>query len=202
MKGIDCDFYAFSSHKMLGPTGLGVLYAKAALFESIEPLFGGGDMISTVTRKSHSWNSLPWKFEAGTSNIAGGIGFGAAIDYLNAIGMDLVFKHEQELAKYAVKRLSEVPGVEVYGPVKNETGNRLGVVSFGINGVHPHDVAQIFDSEGIAIRAGHLCAMPLVTEVLNKGAVSRMSFYVYNDVSDIDKAIEAISKVKKTFRIE
>ncbi|MEM0149414.1 MAG: cysteine desulfurase, partial [Candidatus Micrarchaeaceae archaeon] len=199
---IGCDFFALSGHKMLGPTGIGALYGTEDMLNSMEPLFGGGDMISTVTRESHSWNSLPWKFEAGTSNIEGGIAFGAAIDYLNKIGMDSIHRHEVELTKYALESLEDVKGIEVYGPKKNDISIKTGVISFGIKGVHPHDVAQIFNSEGIAIRAGHHCAMPLVTEVLNRGAVSRMSFYLYNDKTDIDKAIAAIGKVKKIFKIK
>ncbi len=199
---IGCDFFAFSGHKMLGPTGIGVLYGTEEVLNSMEPIFGGGDMISTVTRHSYSWNSLPWKFEAGTSNIESGIALGTAVDYLNWVGMDRIHTHEQELTKYALEALKNVKGVEIYGPGKNDASIKAGVISFSIKGVHPHDVAQIFNSEGIAIRAGHHCAMPLVTEVLNKSAVSRMSFYLYNDKSDIDKAITAIEKTKKIFRIK
>ncbi|MEM3281784.1 MAG: cysteine desulfurase [Candidatus Micrarchaeaceae archaeon] len=201
VKAIDCDFFALSAHKMLGPTGIGALYGKVELLEEMEPLFGGGDMIREVTLRSSRWNSLPWKFEAGTQNIEGGIGFGAAIDYLNSLGMENIRAHEIDLTKYALERLSEEEGVEVYGPKASEISMRGGVVSFGIRGVHPHDVAQIFDSEGIAIRAGHHCAMPLVTSVLREGAVSRMSFYIYNSKRDIDAAMGAIEKVKRTFRL-
>ena len=158
-------------------------------------------MIREVTFKSSSWNSLPWKFEAGTQNIEGGIAFGVALDYLNNLGMDAVRAHEVELTKYALERLSEVKGIEVYGPNIKDIDKKGGVISFGINGVHPHDVAQVFDSEGIAIRAGHHCAMPLVTNILSEGAVSRMSFYIYNTKSDIDAAIAAIGKVKEIFKL-
>ncbi len=202
VKSIGCDFFALSAHKMLGPTGIGALYGTEEILSSMEPLFGGGDMIDAVTRYSHSWNSLPWKFEAGTSNIEGGIAFGAAIDYLNTVGMEKIRRHEEKLVKYALESLESIKNIEIYGPKKDETSIKSGVVSFGINGAHPHDVAEIFNSEGIAIRAGHHCAMPLVTEVLRKGAVSRMSFYLYNNEEDIDKAVAAISKVKKIFHLE
>lgn len=198
---IGCDFFAFSSHKMLGPSGMGVLYGKKELLESTEPLFGGGDMISSVKRSGSEWNEIPWKFEAGTPNIEGAIGLGAAIDYLEGIGMQRVRDHEKSLTRYAMEAISSIPGVEIYGPGLGMESERGGVLSFGLNGVHPHDVSQIFDSEGIAIRAGHHCAMPLVTEVLRKGSVSRMSFYIYNDESDVDAAVSAIKKVKGTFHI-
>ncbi len=194
---MDCDFFAFSGHKMLGPTGIGVLYGKEELLESMEPLFGGGDMISEVSMQGHKWNVLPWKFEAGTQNIEGGIALGAAIDYIEKIGMNEITRHEEMLTAYAMDRLSEIDGVEIFGP----KGKRGGIISFGINKVHPHDVAQIFDSEGIAIRAGHHCAMPLVAEVLRAGAVSRISFYLYNSKEDIDKAADAIEKVKRVFGV-
>ena len=198
---IGCDFFAFSSHKMLAPSGMGVLYGKKELLESTEPLFGGGDMISSVKRSGSEWNEIPWKFEAGTPNIEGAIGLGAAIDYLDGIGMQRVRDHEKSLTKYAMEAISSIPGVEIYGPGLGRESERGGVLSFGLNGVHPHDVSQIFDSEGIAIRAGHHCAMPLVTEVLRKGSVSRMSFYIYNDESDVDAAVSAIKKVKGIFHI-
>ncbi len=202
VQSIGCDFFALSAHKMLGPTGIGALYGTEEILNSMDPLYGGGDMISTVTRHAHSWNSLPWKFEAGTSNIEGGIAFGAAIDYLNTIGMDKIRRHEEKLTKHALESLENVDNVEVYGPKKGDIEIKSGVVSFGIKGVHPHDVAQIFNNEGIAIRAGHHCAMPLVTEVLRQGAVSRMSFYLYNNEEDIDKAIAAIDTVKKIFKLQ
>jgi cysteine desulfurase/selenocysteine lyase len=198
---IGCDFFAFSSHKMLGPSGMGVLYGKKELLETTEPLFGGGDMISSVRRSGSEWNEIPWKFEAGTPNIEGAIGLGAAIDYLDGIGMQRVRDHEKSLTKYAMEAISSIPGVEIYGPGLGRESERGGVLSFGLNGVHPHDVSQIFDSEGIAIRAGHHCAMPLVTEVLRKGSVSRMSFYIYNDENDVDAAVSAIKKVKSIFHI-
>jgi len=201
VRDIDCDFFALSAHKMLGPTGIGALYGKRNILEKTEPLLSGGDMIRSVKHHEHEWNDLPWKFEAGTSDIAGGIGFAAAIDYLSAIGMDNVRNHEMKITKYAIERLSQVGGVKIFGLGQNGIERRCGVVSFKLNGVHPHDVAQIFDSEGIAIRAGHHCAMPLVTETLGEGALSRLSFYIYNKESEVDVAIDAIETVKKTFRV-
>ncbi len=201
VKDIDSDFFAFSAHKMLGPTGIGVLHSKSSLLEKMEPIIGGGDMIRSVTYESCTWNDLPWKFEAGTSDISGGIGFGVAIDYLNGIGMGSIRKHEMNLTAYALDSLSRIEGVKVFGLGKDSIAERAGVVSFSIDGVHPHDVAQIFDSEGIAIRAGHHCAMPLVTERLGVPALSRMSFYLYNKESEIDAAINAINKVKQIFRV-
>lgn len=201
LKSIGCDFFALSGHKMLAPTGIGALYAKREILEGMQPLFGGGDMIRTVSYHDYTPNDLPWKFEAGTSNIEGGIGLGAAIDYLNGIGMDSIRAHEKQVTKYALERLDEISGVTVFGlPLKN-LDERAGVVSFAIDRVHPHDVASIFDSEGIAIRAGHHCAMPLVTRVLEEAAVSRMSFYIYNTEDDVDKAVDAIGKVKKVFNV-
>ncbi|BCS90871.1 MAG: cysteine desulfurase [Candidatus Micrarchaeota archaeon] len=198
VRDIDCDFLAFSGHKMLGPTGIGCLYGREEILEETEPLYGGGDMIMTVEKHSHTWNELPWKFEAGTSNIEGGIGLKAAIEYLNKIGMDNIKQHERELTEYALKRLDELDYVTTFGP--RDLSVRAGVISFEINGVHPHDVAQIFDSEGIAIRAGHHCAMPLVTELTRIAAVSRMSFYLYNKKEEIDRAVEAIEKTYKIFK--
>ncbi len=200
VKKIDCDFMAFSSHKMLGPAGIGVLYGKEELLEQMEPLLGGGDMIKSVDFDSCTYNELPWKFESGTSNIEGGIGFGAAIEYLNRIGMQNVREHEKEITAYAIKKLHEV-GVIVYGPLDDQIDRRGGTVSFKVSGAHPHDVAQIFDSENIAIRAGHHCAMPLVNQVLNEDSVSRMSFYIYNKKEDVDSAIDALAKVKKVLKI-
>lgn len=200
VKELDCDFFAFSAHKMLGPTGIGVLYAKKEILEKTEPLFGGGDMIRTVQYDSYSWNDLPWKFEAGTSDVAGGIGLGAAIDYLNSIGMGNIRNHEIRLTKYAMDKLSRVKGVHIYGLDSKHFNERAGVIAFSLEKIHPHDVAQIFDSEGIAIRAGHHCAMPLVTERLMQPALSRISFYLYNTEKDVDAAISALEKTKNVFR--
>lgn len=204
VKGIDCDLMAFSSHKMLGPSGIGVLYGKEEILEAMQPLYGGGDMIRQVRFDSCTWNELPWKFEAGTSNIEGGIGFGAAIKYLNGIGMKNVRTHEIKMTKYALKELEALDGVTLYG-IRSEDltdVNRAGVISFNIDGAHPHDVAEIFNSEGIAIRAGHHCAMPLVNEVLNVPSVARMSFYIYTKQDEIDMAVEAIAKVRKVLKLK
>ncbi len=201
VSSIGCDFYAFSGHKMLGPTGIGVLYGRKELLEEMPPLFGGGDMIRSVDFHSYTPNDLPWKFEAGTSNIEGGIALGTAVDYLNGIGMQLIREHEKNVTKYALEALQGIKNVAVFGCSIDEIGKRGGVVSFSIKGVHPHDVASIFDRGGIAIRAGHHCAMPLVTGVLGEGALSRMSFYIYNDESDIDKAVAAIGNVKRIFKV-
>ena len=168
----------------------------------MEPLITGGDMIKSVTYDSYSWNDLPWKFEAGTSNIAGGIGFGAAIDYLNKVGIGNIRQHEKSLTKYALGELEKIKGVKVFGPAARDLDRRAGVIAFSVEGVHPHDVAQIFDGEGIAIRAGQHCAMPLVTQTLNESALSRISFYLYNKESEVDRAVEAIHKVRKVFNRE
>ncbi len=201
MKDMGCDFFALSGHKMLGPTGIGALYGKRDLLDSMHPLFGGGDMIRTVEFQDYTPNDLPWKFEAGTPNIEGGIGLGAAIDYLNDIGMENVRNHERRITKYALEKLKSIGAVKVFGPSADNLDARAGVVSFAIDKVHPHDVASIFDSEGVAIRAGHHCAMPLVTSVLDEAAVSRMSFYIYNNEADVDRAVDAIGKVKKVFNV-
>ncbi len=201
LKSIDSDFFALSGHKMLAPTGIGALHAKRELLEEMPALFGGGDMIRTVEYHDYTPNDLPWKFEAGTANIEGGIGLGAAIDYLNGVGMGNVRDHEKRLTLYALEKLECVGSVTVFGPGADRMEERGGVVAFAIDGVHPHDVASIFDSEGIAIRAGHHCAMPLVTRVLNEAAVSRMSFYIYNTEAEVDRAVDAIGKVKKVFNV-
>ncbi len=199
VKDLDCDFMAFSSHKMLGPSGIGILYGKRHLLEAMPPFLGGGDMILSVQHYDFTPNDLPWKFEAGTSNIEGGIGFGAAVDYLKKIGMKNVREHEETLTKYALEKLEDLDKVSVFGYGSDSLPRRSGTISFDIEGIHPHDVAEIFNSEGIAVRAGHHCAMPLVVEVLNKPAVTRMSFYIYNTTTDVDKAVEAIKKTQKIF---
>lgn len=195
VKDIDCDFLAFSSHKMLGPTGVGVLYGKENLLKEMTPFLRGGDMIKEVHQQETKWNDVPWKFEAGTPNIADVIGFGAAVDYLSKIGMANVRNHEKELTKYAIKQLSSVKHVKIHGTAKE----RGGAVSFSIQGIHPHDVATILDSEGIAIRSGHLCAQPLM-ERLGVPAVCRASFYLYNTKEEVDILVNGIEKVKKVFK--
>jgi len=202
VKDLGCDMLAFSGHKMLGPTGIGVLYAKKEILEAMPPFLGGGDMIKAVSYQSAIWNDLPWKFEAGTSNIEGGIGLGAAIDYINKIGIEEINKHEKELTRYALERISEIKNVDIFGYGYENLDKRAAVISFSIKGVHPHDIAQVFDKEGIAIRAGHHCAMPLVKRLVSNGSVARMSFYLYNTKEEIDKAIDAIIKVKKLFGVE
>ena len=202
VKGIGCDFFALSAHKMLGPMGIGALYAKKDILNGMEPLITGGDMIRSVTHDSYSWNDLPWKFEAGTSDVAGAVGFGAAIDYLNGIGMNNVRAHEKRITKYALEEMCEIRNVRIFGLGAKDMDSKGGIIAFSIKGVHPHDVSQIFDGEGIAIRAGQHCAMPLVTEILNENALSRISFYIYNRESEVDKVVDAIKKVKKKFRMD
>jgi cysteine desulfurase/selenocysteine lyase len=195
MEDLDADFYAFSGHKMCGPTGVGVLYGKETILDAIPPFLGGGDMIKRVELRSFVPNSLPHKFEAGTPSIAEVIGLGAAVDYLNEIGMDIIAEYEHELIEYALERLEEVPGVGVFGPSADRKG---GVAAFTFEGVHPHDVSQIVDREGIAVRAGHHCAMPL-HEKFGLVATTRASFYLYNTTEEIDQLIDALYKVKEVF---
>ncbi|AMX82421.1 cysteine desulfurase [Geobacillus subterraneus] len=190
---LDCDFLAFSSHKMCGPTGVGVLYGKRELLEQMEPIEFGGEMIDFVELYDSTWKELPWKFEGGTPIIAGAIGLGAAIDFLEQIGLDAIAAHEHELAQYALERLADIDGVTVYGPKE-----RAGLVTFNIEGVHPHDVATVLDAEGIAIRAGHHCAQPLM-KWLNVTATARASFYLYNTKEEIDAFIAALQKAKEYF---
>ena len=199
VKEIDCEFFAFSSHKMLGPSGIGVLYAKERILDQMNPLFGGGDMIRSVELQESTWNDLPWKFEAGTQNIEGAIGLRAAVKYLKKIGMENIHEHEKRLTKYALEKLGNLDYITIHGPGVEHLDSRLGVISFTIKGVHPHDAAAVLDSEGVAIRSGHHCAMPLVRGVLNETAVSRMSFYIYNNEEEIDIAVSAIGKAKKMF---
>lgn len=191
---LDCDFYAFSGHKMLGPTGIGVLYGKAALLEAMPPFHGGGDMIRSVTFKKTEYNSIPHKFEGGTPNIAGAVGLGAAIDYMAGIGMDRVAAHERDLLSYGTKVLSEVPGLRIIGTARHKAG----VISFVLDGVHPHDVGTVLDQEGIAVRTGHHCAQP-VMERFGIPATTRASFALYNTRREIDALAAAIRKVKEIF---
>ncbi len=197
VQALDCDFLAFSGHKMLGPF-VGVLYGKRALLEAMNPFLGGGDMIREVHLDHSKWNELPWKFEAGTPAIAEGIGLGAAVDYLNALGMENVRAHERELTAYALEKIGHVDGVQIIGPL--DADQRGGTVAFAVPGVHPHDVAQILDREGIAVRAGHHCAMPL-HERYGLPATTRASFYVYNVPDEIDKLVEMLGKVREIFKI-
>jgi cysteine desulfurase/selenocysteine lyase len=190
------DFLAFSSHKMCGPTGIGVLYGRKDLLEVMPPFLGGGDMIKTVHLRSFTPNSLPHKFEAGTPAIAEAVGLGAAVDYLSMIGMDAIANHEQGIITYALERLEEVPGVSVFGGAAKPRG---GVASFNLAGVHPHDVAQILDEYGVAVRAGHHCAQPL-HEKFGLPATARASFYLYNTRDEVDRLVDAIYKVKQVFR--
>ena len=193
VQDLDCDFYTFSAHKMCGPTGVGVLYGKRALLENMEPAEFGGEMIDFVGLYESTWKELPWKFEAGTPIIAGAIGLGAAIDFLEDIGLDEILAHEHRLAAYALERFKELEGAVVYGPAE-----RAGLVTFNLEDVHPHDVATVLDAEGVAVRAGHHCAQPLM-KWLNVSATARASFYLYNTEEDIDKLIEALQKTKEYF---
>jgi len=196
VQDLDCDFYAFSGHKMLGPTGIGVLYGKKALFEKMEPVEFGGEMIDFVELYDSTWKELPWKFEAGTPIIAGAIGLAKAIDFLQSVGFDTIQKHEQQLMEYALNKLGEIKGVTIYGP--REASRRSGVITFNIDGVHPHDVATVLDTEGIAIRAGHHCAQPLM-KWLKVTATARASFHIYNTMEDIDRLAEGLLKSKEFF---
>jgi len=196
VQALDLDFLAFSGHKMCGPTGIGVLYGRKSLLDAMPPFLGGGDMIKKVSLGSFTPNELPHKFEAGTPAIAEAIGFGAAVDYLQGIGLESIAAHEQEIISYALERLEEIPGVMVYGPTAEYKG---GVASFTLAGVHAHDVAQILDADGVAVRAGHHCAMPL-HEKFQLNATTRASFYLYNTVEEVDKLVHAIYRVKKIFR--
>lgn len=193
VQDLDCDFYAFSGHKMGAPTGIGVLYGKEELLEKMEPVEFGGEMIDFVEKYDSTWKELPWKFEGGTPIIAGAIGLGAAIDFLTDIGMENILKHEEKLAKYALERLSEIDGLTIYGPTK-----RAALVTFNLDDVHPHDVSTVLDTEGIAIRAGHHCAQVLMKH-LNVSATARASMYLYNTEEDIDRLAEGLVKTKEYF---
>jgi cysteine desulfurase/selenocysteine lyase len=198
LDSLGCDFFAFSAHKMLGPTGVGVLWAKKELLEQMAPFHGGGDMIREVHKYETTWNDLPYKFEAGTPNIADVIGFAAAIDYLNEIGMDYVRAHEIEITKYALDRLSKIPGIKIYGT--SDMSKRGGVISFNFADIHPHDLATIIDEDGIAIRSGHHCAQVLM-EKLDIAATSRASFYIYNTKEEVDVLINSLSRAARLFKL-
>ncbi len=195
VQALGCDFLAFSAHKMCGPTSVGALWGRRELLEGMEPFNLGGHMIRAVRFEKTTWGEVPAKFEAGTQPIAEAVGFGAAADYLAAIGLDAVEQHEHELAAYALDRLAELPGVKVYGPPADR---RAGIVSFNVEGIHPHDVAQVLDLEGVAIRAGHHCCQPLMQK-LGVAATNRASFYLYTLPDEIDRLVEGVHKAKKVF---
>ena len=198
LEKLGCDFFAFSGHKMLGPTGVGVLWVKKEVLETMDPFHGGGDMIREVHKYETTWNDLPYKFEAGTPNIADVIGFGAALDYLSNLGMDNVRNHEIELTKYALEKMSQIKGIVIYGT--KDISKRGGVISFNFHDIHPHDIATIVDREGIAIRSGHHCAQVLM-ERLDVAATNRASFYIYNTKDDVDKLIQSLAKVSELFKL-
>jgi cysteine desulfurase/selenocysteine lyase len=193
VQALGCDFLAFSGHKMCGPSGIGVLWGRAELLEAMEPFLLGGHMIKKVKVEETTWGDLPHKFEAGTSPMAEAVGLGAAIDYLEGIGFEAIEQHEHELVEYALARLADVPGIILYGPAAER---RAGIVSFNVEGVHPHDVAQILDLEGVAIRAGHHCCQPLMTK-LGVAATNRASFYLYTVPEEIDRLVAGLHKAKK-----
>jgi cysteine desulfurase / selenocysteine lyase len=195
VQALGCDFLAFSAHKMCGPSGVGALWGKRELLEEMEPFNLGGHMIRKVQFEETTWGDLPHKFEAGTSPIAEAVGFGAAVDYLNDVGLEAIERHEHELVAYALERLREVPGIVLYGPAPDR---RAGIASFNMEGVHPHDVAQVLDWEGVAIRAGHHCCQPLMQR-LGVAATNRASFYLYTEPEEIDRLTEGLRRVRKVF---
>ena len=194
---LDCDFFAFSGHKMCGPTGIGVLYGKKELLNEMEPVEFGGEMIDFVGLYDSTWKELPWKFEGGTPIIAGAIGLGAAIDFLEEIGLDEIERHEHELAGYAMEKMSSMDGLTIYGP--RDPDKRAGIVTFNLDNVHPHDLATVLDMNGIAVRAGHHCAQPLM-KWLECSATARASFYVYNTEEDVDRLVEGLRIAKEYFQ--
>jgi cysteine desulfurase / selenocysteine lyase len=196
VRALGCDFYAFSGHKMLGPTGAGVLYGRRELLEAMDPFMSGGDMIKTVRVEGTTYHELPWKFEAGTQAIAEVIGLGAAVDYLSALGMDAVRAHEREITEYAYEALSDVDGLTLYGPPPSR---RAGVISFSIEGIHPHDLATIADRDQVCLRAGHHCAMPLMTR-LGVAATARASFYVYTQKDEVDRLVGSVKEAQRIFK--
>jgi cysteine desulfurase/selenocysteine lyase len=193
VQALDCDFLAFSSHKMCGPSGVGALWGRRELLERMSPFNLGGQMIHKVDLDKTTWNELPYKFEAGTPAIAEAVGFGAAVDYLTEIGLDAIEAHEHELAAYAIERMSDVEGIRIFGPPPER---RAGIVSFDLEGIHPHDVAQVLDWEGIAVRAGHHCTQPLMKR-LGVAATTRASFYLYTIPEEIDRLVDGLHKVRK-----
>ena len=199
LQKMDVDFFAFSGHKMMGPTGIGVLYGKEELLNQFEPVEFGGEMIDFVYESHSTWTELPWKFEAGTPNIAGAIALGAAIDYIQELGIDQIHQHEIELIDYLMPKLQEIEGLKIYGPKDNV--KRGGLIAFNIEGLHPHDVATALDMEGVAVRAGHHCAQPLLN-YLETPATARASFYLYNTKADCDNLVEALKKTKEFFNLD
>ena len=199
LQKMDVDFFALSGHKMMGPTGIGVLYGKEELLNQFEPVEFGGEMIDFVYESHSTWTELPWKFEAGTPNIAGAIALGAAIDYIQELGIDQIHQHEIELIDYLMPKLQEIEGLKIYGPKDNV--KRGGLIAFNIEGLHPHDVATALDIEGVAVRAGHHCAQPLLN-YLETPATARASFYLYNTKADCDKLVEALKKTKEFFNLD
>ncbi|MDB9853872.1 cysteine desulfurase [Candidatus Marinimicrobia bacterium] len=191
---LGCDFYAFSGHKMLGPTGIGVLWGKTKLLEELDPFMGGGEMIETVSFEESTWNEIPYKFEAGTPNIAQAVGLGAAVDYLDSIGMKNIQEHEKKLTDYAFDKIKDIEGIRIHGSSKKKSG----VISFNIKDIHPQDLAQFLDQDNIAIRVGHHCAQPLLS-LLNETSTARISFYIYNSEEDIDKFCDSMIKIKAYF---
>lgn len=199
VQAVGCDFYAFSGHKMTGPTGIGVLWGRRELLEAMPPFLTGGDMIRDVTLERSTWNDLPWKFEAGTPSIAEGIGLGAAADYLLNLGMAKIRQHEIELTTYALDKMKQIPDLTLYGPTKAE--EKGGIISFNLGDVHPHDLATMLDREAICVRAGHHCCQPLI-ELLETTATTRASFYIYNTEEEIDRLVDALYKARKIFKLD
>ena len=199
VQALGCDFYAFSGHKMAGPTGIGVLWGRRELLEAMPPFLTGGDMIRDVTLERSTWNDLPWKFEAGTPSIAEGIGLGAAADYLQNLGMAKIRQHEIELTAYALAKMQQIPDLTLYGPTKAE--EKGGIISFNLGDVHPHDLATMLDREAICVRAGHHCCQPLI-ELLETTATTRASFYIYNTEEEIDRLVDALYKARKIFKLD
>ena len=194
VQDLGCDFYAFSGHKMLGPTGIGALWGKTELLNEMDPFMGGGEMIETVTMESSTWNEIPYKFEAGTPNFAQAVGLGAAVDYLKTIGMSTIAEHEKTLTAYALNKINQIEGIRIHG----SADERAGVISFNVDGIHPHDLAQFLNEDNIAIRVGHHCAQPLLS-TLGETATARLSFYIYNDESDVDKFYNSLTNIRKYF---
>jgi len=194
VQDLGCDFYAFSGHKMLGPTGIGALWGKTELLNEMDPFMGGGEMIETVTMESSTWNEIPYKFEAGTPNFAQAVGLGAAVDYLKIIGMSAIAEHEKTLTAYALNKINQIEGIRIHG----SADERAGVISFNVDGIHPHDLAQFLNEDNIALRVGHHCAQPLLS-TLGETATARLSFYIYNDESDVDKFYDSLTNIRKYF---